>query len=412
MSAEAPPTVLLFTVDPRLDELTHVLEAHGLDARRVATVDEARRLLAAGRARTVAVLDTTQPAPFSFAELYRLLHEPPSIPTLVLLLTRASQAEWTQKQDDTSLDDYELWPAALEEVRLRVQALLVRAGFPAQGPAPSVSAPVELPHVHPSQVVVVFGPKGGVGSSMIAANLAVGLALLYRKQVVAVDADLWFGDLGLLLNLKSDRDITALVKRADQLDLDALREVLHLHPTGLQVLLGPAELTQVETIPVGFAARVVGAYRSLFDFVVVDAEPTLDEDVLQLLQVADCIVLVTTPEISSIRCAGQVIQLAPKLGWTDKRVLVLNDLTNYGVQLEDVQKALGLVVDATIASDGQSVVHAANYGQPMLLSDPAAEKRLTRDLRHLLTLVAGAPIPTESQGSTNQGKPRRSPGRR
>ena len=151
----------------------------------------------------------------------------------------------------------------------------------------------------PRQTVAVFGPKGGVGRSTIAVNLAVGLAQFYGQRVALLDADLWFGDLAVLLDLPREPSIADLVGFGEYLDVDLLRRVLHPHSTGVRVLCAPPQPVLVETIPAALPARVARVCRTPFDFVVVDTGASLDEHVVEVLDVADRILLVTTPELGS-----------------------------------------------------------------------------------------------------------------
>ena len=113
---------------------------------------------------------------------------------------------------------------------------------------------------------------------------------------------------------------------------------------------------------------------------------------LQLLEVADRILLVTTPELSSIRNTGQVLKLANTLGLRDKLTIVLNR-ANSGVQMEHLEQTLGVRVDHTILSAGPRVVEAANQGMPVLLMDPGGREQITRDLGRLVAKIAGEPEP-------------------
>jgi pilus assembly protein CpaE len=184
-----------------------------------------------------------------------------------------------------------------------------------------------------------------------------------------------------------------LTDHAGQLDWDVLGNVLTYHPSGIHVLLAPRHPDRVETIPASLPAEVVSGYRRIFDYVVVDTHPSLDESTLQLLDVADRIVLVTTPELSSIRRVAEIVRLAPTLGWEDKLMLVLNR-ANSGVEVHQVEQALGMPVEARVVSAGQRVVEAANRGQPALLADATASEQITRDLLRLVARVVDAPCPS------------------
>jgi pilus assembly protein CpaE len=126
----------------------------------------------------------------------------------------------------------------------------------------------------------------------------------------------------------------------------------------------------------------------------------MEEYILQLLDVADRIVLVTTPELSSIRNTAQVLRLAVDLQVRDKMVLVLNR-SNSGVQLEQLEETVGMRVDVSIVSAGRRVVEAANHGLPVLLADPHGKEQITRDLGRLVAKLAGQPEPNwDAKAST------------
>jgi pilus assembly protein CpaE len=397
MSGTATPLILLFTANPALEELQSALVARGLEAVRVATIEAAQEILVVDRARCVAVLDTYRPSSYSFAAAYRQLHLAPPVPTLLLLSEGPGQPP--VPRDSGTQDDYARMPARIDELVLRVQALIIRAGLPLPSlpPPPPPSAPAsqvhhEAPRLRDGQIIVMFGPKGGVGRSTIATNLAVGLAQRYDKQVVLVDADLWFGDVSVLLDLRGERSFASLVDHGEQLDLDVLRDVLIPHTSGVRALLAPPEPALVEMIPPYLPARVANAYRALFDFVIVDTHPSMEEYMLQLLEIADRILLVTTPELSSIRNTGQVLKLANTLGIRDKLLLVLNR-ANSGVQIEHLEQTLGVRADFTLVSAGARVVEAANQGMPVLLMDPTGKEQITRDMGKLVARIADEPEP-------------------
>jgi pilus assembly protein CpaE len=287
---------------------------------------------------------------------------------------------------------------------LRAGMALPAAAPPSAPPAPAAPPPAEHTDFRNGQLIVMFGPKGGVGRSTIATNLAVGLAQRYEKQVVLIDADLWFGDVSVLLDLRGETSFATLVDHGEQLDLDVLRDVLVPHASGVRTLLAPPEPAMVEMIPPYLPARVANAYRAMFDFVIVDTHPSMEEYMLQLLEVADRILLVTTPEMSSIRNTGEVLKLANILGIRDKLTLVLNR-ANSGVQIEHLEQTLGVRVDFSMVSAGARVVEAANQGMPVLLMDPTGKELITRDIGKLVAHLAGEPEP---QWDTKPSATRRS----
>ena len=123
------PSVFLFTAHPMLDGLESALNASGIAAMRVASISQARSLMASRRKQSIAVLDTYQPAPYSFDAVYNLLHDHPHIPTLVLCHEGGTQATPPAWETGHLSDDYAALPASVNELALRVKALLLRAGL-------------------------------------------------------------------------------------------------------------------------------------------------------------------------------------------------------------------------------------------------------------------------------------------
>jgi pilus assembly protein CpaE len=372
------PVILLITANPALDSLGSALRAHGLRTVCASTEAEAQQLLDAHRGRCVAVLDSFQPAPYAFDVMYRLLHQPPAVPSLIVL-AEERQHPAVRGGKGPGASEFARLPAPIPELVLRIQALAMHAGLPLPGPGER----------HPEgQVIAVFGLKGGIGRSTIAANLAVGLAQRYAHRVVLVDADPWYGAQRALLDLDSEKSLASLRDMAGPLDPEVVGTVLIPHVSGVQVLLGLPDPTLAETIPADLPTRVAAACRAQYDFVVVDTHPSMDETVLQVLETADQILLVTTPEMGPLRSVMQVLKLAPVLGWEHKLRLVVNRAES-GVGVAELEAALGKRADATLVSAGRRMLEATNRGQPVLLADPTCKARISQDLVRLVAQVTG-----------------------
>src|SRR5262249_16345124 len=152
------------------------------------------------------------------------------------------------------------------------KALILTAGMSLPTPQPAVAAqqgPLELTDEARGQLTVVFSVKGGSGKSFIAANLAAGLASLYSFQTVLIDANLWFGDLGVLLNLTSSRSSYDVCGTEDP-DLFALPKAVVPHASGASVLLRPPDPLSVEKIKLRNFVEAIDRYRSLYEHVIVD----------------------------------------------------------------------------------------------------------------------------------------------
>jgi pilus assembly protein CpaE len=257
-------------------------------------------------------------------------------------------------------------------------------------PAAAAAASNGTEGSEPGVVVAIFSPKGGVGRTTIAVNLAVAAASLGGKRVALMDGCFQFGDVGVLLNLnpknKSIADLASQFETAEPEELDSF--VIN-HSSGVRVLLAPASPEQAELITPAHAKRVVQRLRMEHDLVVVDCPSSFNEVTLGILDEADVILTLLSLEITSIKNMRLFLEVAEQLGYgPDKIRLVLNRAdSTLGIRVADVEHSIGRKVDHTIVSDGRSVVYALNRGVPFFLSN--REAQVSQDVLRLATAVVG-----------------------
>jgi pilus assembly protein CpaE len=289
---------------------------------------------------------------------------------------------------------------------LRIKALILTAGLslPAAPAAQSdQQGPLELSDDSRAQLTVVFSVKGGSGKSTIAAHLAAGLASMYSFQTLLVDANLWFGDLGVLMNLTSSRSSFDVCSTEDP-DLFALPKAVVPHPSGASVLLRPPDPLSVEKIKLRNFVESIERYRSLYEHVIVDCSASLDELNLDLLESASRILLVVTPEMGALHNTARFLGLAKRLGHTSKISLVLNR-SNSGISSDDLQRTLGIPVACGVVSAGRMMLDAVNEGTTLFASDPMRRERITQDLASIVELVAGRAQPPVQRVEQRRASP-------
>ena len=244
----------------------------------------------------------------------------------------------------------------------------------------------------PGIVVAVFSPKGGVGRTTVAVNMAVAAATELGKKVVLVDGSFQFGDVGVLLNLNpKNKSIADLVPELEQAgnEVESIDTFVINHSAGIRVLLAPPSPEMAELITPSGIRRVVEALRLTHDLVVVDCTAYFNDTTLAILDAADIILTMLSLEITSIKNMRLFLEVADQLGYEGGKVrLILNRADSaLGIRIADVEHSIGRKVDETIVSDGRSVVYALNRGVPFFLSN--REAQVSQDILRLARSVVG-----------------------
>ena len=262
------------------------------------------------------------------------------------------------------------------------------------------------------RIVAVFSPKGGVGRTTIAVNLAVAAAQELNRRVVLVDASFQFGDVGILLNLnpksKSIADLVPELEGAGE--PESLDTFVVSHSSGIRVLLAPPSPEMAELIHPAGLKKVLETLRRTHDLVVVDCAAWFNDVTLGVLDLADVILTLLTLEITSIKDMRLFLEVADQLGYGgDKVQLVLNRAdSTLGIRVADVEHSIGRKIDHTVVSDGRNVVYALNRGVPFFLSN--REAQVSRDVLRLAEAIAGPrlEVVAERAGEAGRAAPRKS----
>lgn len=283
-------------------------------------------------------------------------------------------------------DDYIEKPfdpqTAVESIRALARKVDDRRA--ASGAADHAAGPVA------SKVVSVYSPQGGVGKSMLSANLAVVLARESARPTALVDLNLQFGDLDLMLNITPERTIAAMIQRMNQLDADLMESFLTLHKeSGLKVLAAPNRPDYADTITVFVVEKVLQVLRERYTYVVIDTPSFLQDTTLTALDHSDEILLLTALDLLALHNTKTALQMMQKLRYgPDKVKLILNRSdSDVGISPEDVEQTLDYEISAYIPSDGRVAVTSVNEGDPFVLSQPKTQ--ITQAVRRIAYQVMG-----------------------
>jgi len=221
------------------------------------------------------------------------------------------------------------------------------------------------------KIVSVFSAKGGVGCSTIAVNLAIALQQTAAIKVAVVDTSLQFGDVGVLLNLYASRTIADLASLADELDNEIINDIFIPHSSGIKALLAPPRPEVADTVTPGLISNVLERLTSIFDIILVDTGSVLDDIVLNVLDISDKIIVVTTPEIPAIKNAKQFFEVTEALEYDRSRIMfVLNKMDKrINIRAEDIEANIRYKIAGQLPIDDRSVTTSVNQGIPYILGN-------------------------------------------
>jgi len=259
---------------------------------------------------------------------------------------------------------------------------------------------------HNAKVFAVYSPKGGVGCTSIAVNLAIAVKQLTNAKVALVDASLLFGDVGVLLNLPDSKNIYDLVRLADQLDPQVINGTMVQHSSGVSVLLAPPKPELSEQVTADVMKRVLETLITMFDYIVVDTYPSFGDTILAVLDTADKILLIMTLEMPVIKNVRLFLDVAEALKYPKEKVaLVVNRFDrNQSIKPEDVEQSVKHAVDYHVAGNGVLVTLSINQGVPYVVNSkeaPVAKSiQLIAEKLTGMGMVDGREQPVESTKPT------------
>jgi pilus assembly protein CpaE len=237
--------------------------------------------------------------------------------------------------------------------------------------------------------VAVFSGKGGVGKTFVSTNLAISIARYLGTDVVLVDLDLQFGDAGVMLQLSPRQTLYDAIQVIDRLDVEMIRGFLTPHFSGLKVLLAPPRPEMADDITEDQVKRVLQILRDAVHFVVIDTPALFSEYTLLALDFSDIVLIVTTPELPSIKDTKVAIETMRLARCSvEKLRLVLNRSdSEVGISPRDVEEVLGHKVFFELPSDG-AVPISINEGIPVVIRAPRSKSaraisRLTKAIVEL-----------------------------
>ncbi|MDQ6710277.1 MAG: response regulator [Candidatus Dormibacteraeota bacterium] len=370
-------------------------------------VEQAKKLVP-----DIVLMDVNMPIMDGIQATETLAQEAPNSP--VIIMSVQGERDYLRRAMQSGAREFLIKPFSGDEliasIRRVYQLEQKKESFMAKSTgttAPAAAAPSdgESPRrAEHGQVFFFYSGKGGVGKSLLAANLAVSMANETKGKVALVDLDLQFGDIGVLLNLDHSQGITDLIENIDHMDADFIREIMVDGPFGIKVLLTPTSPELADLVTVDHIRRIFGELRKMFDYIIVDSSAHLGEINLEVLDHADKVIVVTSLSIPSIKNTKLALKIFDSLSISPDRVVLLLNKSDAHSEFnkESVEANLRFPIAGQIPNDAKLVINSVNRGNPFVSTHPEAE--ISQRIRELVAKLLPTPQAAEPESSDKKAR--------
>jgi septum site-determining protein MinD len=259
-----------------------------------------------------------------------------------------------------------------------------------------------------AKVVVITSGKGGVGKTTSTA--ALGAALAQEGQsVVVIDFDVGLRNLDLVMGAERRvvfdliNVIHGVAKLPQALIRDKRLENLHLLPA--------SQTRDKDALTEEGVAKVIDELREKFDWIICDSPAGIERGATLAMRYADAAIIVTNPEVSSVRDSDRIIGLldsktakAERGERVDKHLLItryhaVRAAAGEMLSIDDVLEILSVPL-LGIIPESKEVLRASNLGSPVTLNNAlsAASRAYFAAARRLKGQEIPMDVPSESTG--------------
>jgi pilus assembly protein CpaE len=253
-------------------------------------------------------------------------------------------------------------------------------------------------------IITVMSPKGGVGKTLTAVNLACSLASVHRNEVVLVDLDLQFGDVASSMHIAPEHSMVDAARGVGRGESSLIKVFLSNHDSGVFLLAAPDDPALADDISYDASVAIIRQLSQAFPYVIVDTAAGLDAHALSVAEVSTDLLFVSSVDVASVRSLRKTLDALDKLGMRkQRRHLVINRSdTMGGARVEDVETALAMQ-SVTSIHNNQTVLTQVNQGSPIAYSDP--KSAMSKSFQQIAKVFSEAIAPTAAPAKPAIGLP-------
>jgi len=295
----------------------------------------------------------------------------------------------TEMQAPDSINEYFTRPYSADSIRWRVEAMCIRRETVDDGSGPVLQNGDfgAESWAGRASTIAIFNPKGGVGKTTVATNLASALQTRKGKSVLLIDADTVTGHVTSSLGIDGVRTVAdSWHDETEGGPAESLLEIAAQHSSGMRVVALTDSPLNTDVLDPARLAAAIRAIRNDVDVVVIDLHPSYSALNQAIFTESDRILVPVTPDVPAIRAAVQLRDVARGLGCRERLALVVNR-ANSGVTTEAMERTVGMPALALIRSGGLLFVRAANEGRTVIELFP--REKITADFDELADRVLG-----------------------
>ncbi len=381
------PSVVVALPAAESEPVLAELAGAGFDVVEVRSPGALEAVLATRSDIAVAILDGETDFDESL-EYYAVLHDGQRhIPALMVVST-SSFERWTGSSHGAD-DEYLTRPLDAESIRWRIEAMCIRSQTVDDGSGPILQNG-DMGEGWTSRratVIAVFNPKGGVGKTTIATNLAAVLQTRRGRSVLLIDADTVTGHVSTSLAIEAVRSVSDSWRdEAEGGHPEALMDIASAHGSGMKVISLTNSPLNMELLDPSRVSAEINAARGSYDVIIIDLHPSYSAINQAIFELADKILVPVTPDVPALRAAVQFRDVSITLGCREKIALLINR-ANSGVSVADIERTVGMPAIALVRSGGLLFVRAANEGRTVAEMFP--KERVTADFDNLADALFG-----------------------